>query len=146
MADIDVREEPFPAPSKQVAGTVNSVQTEVSRVNFSDKIVITVSQGGRLAQWVQVPLSAPSSASVEMALPGTGSTLPSTHLTPKTLLGGGGEERETLGQLFAGQIASLLTLRDPEEQRTLLLGLGLEKVESNSEAFFDLMELVQQIL
>lgn len=93
-----------------------------------------------------MPLSAPSSASVEMALPGALSSLPSAHLTPKTLLGSGSEERETLGQLFAGQIASLLSLRDPEEHRTLMLGLGLEKVESNSEAFFDLMELLQQVL
>lgn len=82
-----------------------------------------------------------------MALPpGAGSTLPSSHLTPKTLLGGGSEERETLGQLFAGQIASLLSIRDPEEQRTLLLGIGLVRAEGNSEAFFDLMELLQQVL
>ncbi len=93
-----------------------------------------------------MPLSAPSSASVEMALPGAGSTLPATHLTPKTLLGGGSEERETLGQLYASQIASFLSLRDPGEKRTLLLGLGLEKAESNSEAFFDVIELVQQVL
>ena len=66
------------------------------------------------------------------------------HLTPKTLLGSG--DRETMGQLYASQIASHLCLRDPEERRTLLLGLGLEKAESNSEAFFDLMELVQQVL
>jgi proteasome assembly chaperone 3 len=82
-----------------------------------------------------------------MALPGTGlGTLPSTHLTPKTLLGGGSEERETLGQLYASQIASFLTLRDPDEKRTLLLGLGLEKVERNSEAFFDIIELVQKVV
>jgi proteasome assembly chaperone 3 len=93
-----------------------------------------------------VPLSGGSSASVEMALPGAESTLPSTHLTPRTLLGGANEERETVGQLFAAQTASLLCLRDPEEKRSLLLGLGLEKVESNSDAFFDLMELLQQLL
>ena len=52
MADNDVREEPFPASSKQITGTVNGIQTEISRVDFSDKIVITVSQAGRLAQWV----------------------------------------------------------------------------------------------
>jgi len=81
-----------------------------------------------------------------MSLPGADSTLPSTHLTPRTLLGGASEERETVGQLFAAQTASLLSLRDPEEKRTLLLGLGLEKVESNSDAFYDLMELLQQLL
>jgi len=52
MADPEARDEPFPASSKQVTGTVNSIQTEVARMNFSDKILITISQGGRLAQWV----------------------------------------------------------------------------------------------
>ncbi|KAK3325287.1 hypothetical protein B0H66DRAFT_529333 [Apodospora peruviana] len=147
MADNGARQEPFPAPSKTVKGQVSGVETEVTYMSFSDKIMINISQGGRLGQWVQVPLSAPSAASVDMALPTAGlSALPSTHLTPKTLLGGGSEDRETLGQLYASQIGSFLSLRDPEEKRTLLLGLGLEKVESGSEAFFDIVELVQQAL
>ncbi|KAK3366000.1 hypothetical protein B0T24DRAFT_597747 [Lasiosphaeria ovina] len=145
MAENGVRADAFPATSKQATGRVSGIETEVSFMSFSDKIMITVSQGGRLAQWVQVPLSAPSSASVDMALPGAELTaLPSTHLTAKTLLGSG--DRETLGQLYASQIASHLCLRDPEERRTLLLGLGLEKAAGDREAFFDLLELVQQVL
>lgn len=83
-----------------------------------------------------------------MALPGAGlsGALPSSHLTPRTLVGGSSEERETLGHLYASQIASHLTLRDPEEKRSLLLGLGLDKVEGGGEAFFDLLELVLQVL
>jgi proteasome assembly chaperone 3 len=44
----------FPAPSKQAAGLVNGTQTDVSSVYFADKILITISQGGRLSQWVFV--------------------------------------------------------------------------------------------
>ena len=96
---------------------------------------------------IQVPLSAPSASSVEMGLPGAGlGALPSNHLTPKTLLGGGSEDRNTVGHLYAAQIASHLSLRGPDEQRTLLLGLGLEKVETAREAFFDVLELVLQVL
>lgn len=96
---------------------------------------------------IQVPLSAPSPAIVDMALAGAGQgTLPSTHLTPTTLLGGGGEERETLGQLYAAQIASHLSVRDPEDRRTLVLGLGLGRVDAAREAFFDVLELVQRVL
>ncbi|KAL2170114.1 hypothetical protein VTG60DRAFT_5209 [Thermothelomyces hinnuleus] len=147
MDEDSIRAEPFPAPSKRITGTVNGVPTEVESLMFSDKIMLTVSQGGRLAQWIQVPLSAPSPASVDMALPGAGlSALPSTHLTPKTLVGVGGEGRETLGHLYASQIASHLTLRDPNEKRTLLLGLGLDKGESGGEAFYDLLGLVLQVL
>lgn len=72
--------------------------------------------------------------------------LPSTHLTPKTLLGGGGEERETLGQLYAAQIASHISLRSPDDRRTLVLGLGLNKIDTEREAFFDLLELAQEVL
>ena len=58
MADSSLRDEPFPAQSEQAVGEVNGVRTEVSRTAFSDKILVTVSQEGRLAQWVSltVPL------------------------------------------------------------------------------------------
>lgn len=79
-----------------------------------------------------------------MALPrGDMSLLPSTHLTPKTLLGGGGPDRETWGQLCAAQVASHLALRNPDDRRTLLLGLGLRDFDLESrEGFFDIIELV----
>ncbi|KAG8158807.1 hypothetical protein KVR01_011250 [Diaporthe batatas] len=144
----DVREEPFPAPSKLANGTVNGVPTQVSCTNFADKILLTISQEGRLSQWVQVPLAAPSPALVDMAMPRAElSALPSLHLTPKTLLGGGGQDRETMGQLYAAQIASHLALRNPDDRRTLLVGLGITKFDDQSrEAFFDLLELVTQAL
>jgi proteasome assembly chaperone 3 len=84
---------------------------------------------------------------VDMNLPRTGvGMLPSTHLTPRTLLGSGGDERETVGQLYATQIASFVALRDPEDRRTLVLGLGLLKPDTAREAFFDTIELVQKVL
>jgi proteasome assembly chaperone 3 len=43
---------PFPAATKQVAGLVNGVQTDVMTMSFSDKIMVTISQAGRLAYWV----------------------------------------------------------------------------------------------
>lgn len=72
--------------------------------------------------------------------------LPSTHLTPTTLLGGGGEERETIGQLYAAQIASYLSLRYPDDRRNLVVGFGLRKIDKEREAFFDLFELAQKVL
>jgi proteasome assembly chaperone 3 len=95
---------------------------------------------------VQVPLEGSSAGMVEMTLPNMKqSLLPSTHLTPKTLLGGGGEQRETLGHLYAAQIASQVSLRSPDDRRTLVLGLGLEKIDVEREGFFDLLELAQKV-
>lgn len=51
------REEPFPARSKQATGTVNGVPTEVTSMAFSDKIMVTISQDGKLSQWVPDLLS-----------------------------------------------------------------------------------------
>ncbi len=64
------------------------------------------------------------------------------HLSPKTLLGGSTSERETVGQLYATQIASAIVTRNPEEKRTVLVGLGLSSVKVNREVFFDTIDLV----
>ncbi|KAF4469700.1 hypothetical protein FALBO_3390 [Fusarium albosuccineum] len=147
MAAVDVREDPFPSRSREASGLVNGVATEVTSTSFADKILITISQDGRLSQWIQVPLTGSSAGVVEMTLPSMNQgLLPSTHLTPTTILGGGGEERETLGQLYAAQIASQISLRSPDDRRTLVLGLGLAKSDLEREAFFDLLELAQKVL
>lgn len=53
MADISqIKEEAFPAPSKQANGLIDGVETEAMVMNFSDKIMVTLSQEGRLSQWV----------------------------------------------------------------------------------------------
>ncbi|KAL7791400.1 hypothetical protein V8C37DRAFT_382294 [Trichoderma ceciliae] len=144
---LDIREEPFPARSRSASGLVNGISTEITSLEFSDKILITISQEGRLAQWIQVPMMGTSSGIVDMALPSSShGLLPSTHLTPKTLLGGGGDDRETVGQLYASQIASHISLRSPEERRTLVFGFGLAKAEKQQDAFFDLFELALKVL
>lgn len=68
------------------------------------------------------------------------------HLTPKTLLGGSTSERETIGQLYATQIASAVTTKNPRENRTILVGLGLGKLEANRQAFYDTIDLVMATL
>jgi proteasome assembly chaperone 3 len=72
--------------------------------------------------------------------------LPLGHLTPKTLLGAGSDQRETAGHLYASQIASAIVTRDPEETRTIVVGFGLQKIDLEREAFFDMMELIQKVI
>lgn len=43
---------PFPAPTKQVTGKINGTKTDVMYMSFADKILITITQNGRLSQWV----------------------------------------------------------------------------------------------
>lgn len=68
------------------------------------------------------------------------------HLFPKTLLGGSTSERETIGQLYATQIASAVVTRNPEERRTMVIGLGLSNVKASREDFFDTIDLVLRCL
>ncbi len=96
---------------------------------------------------IQVPLSSASPTAFHTALPSDDEDiLPLGHLTPKTLLGAGGEQRETIGHLYASQIASAIAIRNPEETRTVLVGLGLQNLDLQREVFFDLLELIQMVI
>ena len=50
------------------------------------------------------------------------------------------------GKLYASQLATMITSRNPDESRSLLVGLGLTKAEASQEQFLDLMELVVKCL
>lgn len=53
MDTLSAREDHFPARSRAATGQVRGIDTNVSVLEFSDKILLTVSQGGRLSQWVR---------------------------------------------------------------------------------------------
>jgi proteasome assembly chaperone 3 len=74
------------------------------------------------------------------------SPLPAANLTPNTLLGGGTGDRDTIGHMYAAQIANHLSLQNPDSGRTLVLGLGMRDMEGGREGFVDVLELVQKIL
>jgi proteasome assembly chaperone 3 len=45
-------EEPFPVRSREASGSVKGIPTEVTILDFADKILLTISQEGSLSQWV----------------------------------------------------------------------------------------------
>ncbi|APA15229.1 hypothetical protein SS1G_08846 [Sclerotinia sclerotiorum 1980 UF-70] len=177
-ANSDVYPSPFPARSKTASAMISGVPTDVSCMYFADRILVTISQGGRLGQWIQIPLTSASPTSFDTAIPLPSSTstsisnganmiLPLEHLTPRTLLGAAGEKRERIAHLYASQIGSMILGRDPEERRTVLLGLGLEEEKGKESVgavdgegedgerkgregermeYFDLLELVGGVL
>ncbi|KAL8905335.1 MAG: hypothetical protein Q9171_006709 [Xanthocarpia ochracea] len=139
----------YPAITRQAAGYIDGILTDVMYSSFSDKIMVTITQRGRLAQWINVPLDVSSPSATDQYLPsatGDDSLLPMIHLTPKTLLGGATQERETLGQLYAAQIASLIASENPQEKRTVVIGLGLSKAEASREDFYNTIDLVRKCL
>ena len=44
----------YPAKTKQAASLVDGIHTEVMALSFTDKIMITIAQEGRLSQWVRM--------------------------------------------------------------------------------------------
>jgi proteasome assembly chaperone 3 len=72
--------------------------------------------------------------------------LPSSRFLPRTLLGAGGTDREAMGQLYASQIAHAIVTKSPEESRSLMLGLGLAKVEMDRDVFLQVIDLVLSVL
>lgn len=142
---------PYPAHTRQTASIVNDVPTQCTITSFADKIMITITQNGRLGQWLTVPLLADNPTSNDphfnLAQAATeDSLLPVTRFQPRTLLGAGGGQRETMGLLYASQVASLITTKNPEESRVLMLGLGLVKVEMERDVFLQILDLVTKAL
>lgn len=43
----------YPAKAKHASGLVDGILTEVTAISFTDKLLITISQDGKLAQWVR---------------------------------------------------------------------------------------------
>jgi proteasome assembly chaperone 3 len=101
---------------------------------------------------VHCPLSASNPTSMDthlLSASGEDSLLPSNRFTPRTLLGAGNTNREMMGHLYASQIANAITTKNPEENRTLVLGLGLGKeanVDMDRDLFFKVVDLVLQCL
>ncbi|KAL2844652.1 hypothetical protein BJX68DRAFT_269544 [Aspergillus pseudodeflectus] len=140
---------PFPASTKQVSGDVKGIPTKVTAIKFSDKILTTISQKGRLGHWLHVPL--------ENKNPGTeglhtipdaenDGLLPMSNLTATSVLGGRAPGHEIVGQLYARQIASAIVTKTPHENRLLVVGLGLETAEADRDIFFAIVDLVLQCI
>lgn len=166
-----VSETPFPAGTKQAARMIDGIPTDCTVISFADKIVITLTQDGRLAQWVSphsplIPFYFLSlllilAATLQFHVPLDGyhpglleaksaddedGLLPLSHLTPTTLLGGTVPEREALGQTVAVQLASVLAMKRKEEGRMVVVGLGLKQKELDGEGFVKIIELVGECL
>ncbi|KAK5073331.1 hypothetical protein LTR24_010348 [Lithohypha guttulata] len=144
---------PYPAQTRLATATINDVPTHITCISFADKIMLTITQNGKLSQWLTVPLQAdnPTSADPHFNLArdmdgDSDSLLPVTRFQPRTLLGAGGTERETMGQLYASQIASLITAKNGEESRSLMLGLGLAKVDLSRDTFLEILDLITRVL
>lgn len=140
---MEVQPSPFPAPSKSTSGLANHVLTTISTLSFTDKLLITISQAGKLSHWVHVPLATASADPMNpgmhqfSGLDSENSLLPRTELTATTVLGGTKREEEVVGQTLATTIASAVLMKRPNEERLLVVGLGLVDAGSMGRQGFE---------
>ncbi|KAJ4378816.1 hypothetical protein N0V86_005689 [Didymella sp. IMI 355093] len=152
--DYTVTPAPFPARSKTASLSIAGKETTATSMSFSDKILITVTQDGRLAHWVHVPLDisatdagATSQSHLDRDDEDPNSDLlPMHHLTATNILGGTIPELEVLGQTLATQIASAIKTQNDRETRMVVLGMGLDKSVSGRREFSELVGLVLEVL
>jgi proteasome assembly chaperone 3 len=141
MAIPRVEQTPFPAPSKTSSGLVGSTQTTVTSTSFSDKILLTISQAGKLAHWVHVPLATTSTDPMNPGMfhnhDSSNELLPMTHLTATTVLGGTKRDDEVVGQTLATTIGSAILMKRPAEERMLVLGMGVNGMAEMGKEEFD---------
>ncbi|PVI03911.1 hypothetical protein DM02DRAFT_611869 [Periconia macrospinosa] len=165
---IPISRTPFPSSTlTSRTHLIRNLKTVATRTYFSDKIVVTVTQEGRLGHWTQTPLSntSPTPTTTFSSLPPSSSDdtddndhsnalLPNPHLTTTTLLGSAAiPDLDILAQTLATQIASAIQSRggggygESREERTLVLGTGLDKsVIGDREAYAELVGLVLDVL
>ncbi|EFE38367.1 hypothetical protein TRV_07025 [Trichophyton verrucosum HKI 0517] len=160
---------PHPASTKQAAGVVGGQPTNVMVVSFQDRILVTITQNGRLAQWVRntlmndkaifllvltvvaqlhVPIESPDPAADFQTLTSNqeDALLPRPEFNATPLLGGRSGDWEVVGQLYACQIATAIAAKSPEEKRLLVVGLGLETPDIDRDIYLGIVDLVLQCL
>lgn len=149
-----VQPTPFPAPSKSASASINSTLITASCLSFTDKLLLTLTSStasGKLSHWVHVPLSAanPLDPSLHQSASQSGDgldLLPRTDLTATTVLGGTKREEEVLGQTLATMIGSAVLMKRPDEERMLVLGVGLQGLRGGPEVFEEVVGLCLNVL
>ncbi|KAK9458325.1 hypothetical protein V1511DRAFT_485595 [Dipodascopsis uninucleata] len=145
-----------PIRSIQRAQIIEGHRIDIIAYDFADKIMILISKDGRLGKMYYVPITTTQGAqsyafdSFSSEDQDNFSILPLNTLTPHALLGSSADD--TLGRLYAVQIASLIAKQSPNERRTVVLGLASDLThehsysadDSSRNEFLDIITMVNE--
>ncbi|KAK9721885.1 hypothetical protein K7432_003070 [Basidiobolus ranarum] len=127
---------PFPIKYKQTARTINGVFTEMITFGFSNKIVVIISQFGKIGSLLHTTLASPPSSefsSVEVSSEPVANT--------QFLLGA---NTEPIYQIYASQVSTNISLMRPTESRPVLLGLALKNPSEDKYLFDQVIDMLKQ--
>ncbi|KAF8955529.1 hypothetical protein BGZ46_002613, partial [Entomortierella lignicola] len=123
------RDTVFPIINKQAARTIQGRHTEVLVTSFADKILIVITQYGKVGSLIHTAVDQQSIATNTMS----SSDLAST--TSSFLLGAGSSssKKTQLYQVYASHISQMISHQNPEETRPVVLSLALSIQEPDPE-------------
>lgn len=119
--------------TKNESTEINGRTIEIVVVGFEDKIAINVHSGGKIGKMYYVSLQSSSVAQLHPVGMEDGASFssdddeqqllfPLPELTPIPLVGA--DTDDTSGRLYSTLIASMVSRQAPEENRTVVVGLG----------------------
>ncbi|CAG8440063.1 350_t:CDS:2 [Funneliformis caledonium] len=111
----------FPLKTRQTARLLNGTHTEVLVTGFRDKILVIVTQYGRIGSLVYV--------TVDSLSPTVLAVSPSTTTNVKFLFG----SMTSLYQLYASHLATMIAADNPSDGRSVVVGLALKKNGENND-------------
>ncbi|KAG0259969.1 hypothetical protein BGZ95_004544, partial [Linnemannia exigua] len=119
---------PFPLINRQAARIIQGRHTEVLVVSFIDKILILVSQYGKVGSLIHTTVDQQSLTATT-----TASDLAST--SSSFLLGAGSStsKKTQLYQVYASHISQMIQHQNPMENRPVVLSLALAIQEPDQE-------------
>ncbi|RHZ88083.1 hypothetical protein Glove_26g167 [Diversispora epigaea] len=106
--------------TRQSARIINGVHTEVLVTGFRDKILVLVTQYGKIGSLLHVTMQSQTMT--------TSDTLSSSSNNVNFLLG----SHSPLYQLYATNFSTIISSENPNEGRSLLIGLALKVNKKNN--------------
>ncbi|CAG8491711.1 5891_t:CDS:2 [Cetraspora pellucida] len=122
----------FPLQTRQTARVINGVHTETLITGFRDKILVIITQYGKIGSLAYVTFDSLSSKSLS-------SFSTSTTTNINFLLGG----FSSLYQLYALHIATIIANENPNDRRSVVIGLALKNAVDDKDV--DNKELIDCI-
>ncbi|KAF9095573.1 hypothetical protein BGX29_008968 [Mortierella sp. GBA35] len=125
---MDMQQPPFPLINRQAARLIQGRHTEVLVVSFIDKILILVSQYGKVGSLIHTTVDQQS-----LTASTAGGDLAST--SSSFLLGAGSlaSKKTQLYQVYASHISQMIQHQNPNETRPVVLSLALSIQEPDWE-------------
>ncbi|RUS23166.1 hypothetical protein BC937DRAFT_91852 [Endogone sp. FLAS-F59071] len=129
----------FPVQNRQLARLIEGLHTEVLVSGFGDKILVIVTQYGKIGSLLYTTLdTTPQLSSTPSAVPTT------THF----LLGQSTTTQSDIQLLYASHISQTIAVMNPNEKRSVLMGIALKDPGDDNAArkrvFEEVVDMVKE--